>query len=119
MVARAAKRVIVSCDRLVPTSRFEQDPMATTIPGMYVDAVCHLPFGAHPTGSPAEYGPDVAFLRQYWDIVEAARRAKDRSPVRAYLDKFVYGCRTHDDYLALLDGAALARLSMGGGDAGR
>lgn len=117
MIARSAKRVVISCDRLVPTSRFEEDPMATTIPGMYVDAVCHLPFGAHPSGSPSEYGPDIKFLRQYWEIVEAARRAKDRAPVKKYLDKFVYGCSTHDEYLALLDGATVAGLSMGGANA--
>lgn len=113
LIARSAKRVIVSCDRLVPTSHFERDPMATTIPGMYVDAVCHLPFGAHPTGSPAQYGPDVAFLREYRTMVEGARRAKDRSPVTRYLDKFVDRCRTHDDYLALIGGDTLARLCMG------
>jgi glutaconate CoA-transferase subunit A len=116
MIARAAKRVIISCDRLVPTSHFERDPMATTIPGMYVDAVCHLPFGAHPTGSPREYGPDAAFLREYWKSVEDARRAKDRAPVTKHLERFVDACRTHADYLALIGGATLARLCMGDGD---
>lgn len=113
LIARSAKRVIISCDRLVPTSHFEKDPMATTIPSMYVDAVCHLPFGAHPTGSPAEYGPDVAFLRGYWKMVESARHAKDRAPIMKHLDKFVDGCRTHDDYLALIGGDTIARLCMG------
>ena len=116
LIARSAKRVIISCDRLVPTSHFEKNPMATTIPSMYVDAVCHLPFGAHPTGSPTEYGPDAAFLRAYWKEIEHARRANDRTPVIKHLNQFVDECRTHDDYLALMRGDTFAQLSMGAGN---
>ena len=116
LLARAAKRVVLSCDRLVPSSRFELDPHATTIPGMYVDAVCHLPFGAHPTLSPGAYEPDMAHLREYWSVVGGSRRTKDRTPVQHYVEKFVRGCRTHEDYLSMIGGSTLARLAMGGGN---
>ncbi len=114
LLARAAKRVIVSCDRLLPGASFEQNPHATTIPGMYVDAVCHLPMGAHPTGSPTLYGPDLAHLRRYRETAERARRAKDRAPIKDYVENFVYGPRSHDDYLAAIGGSVVAHLLMGG-----
>jgi glutaconate CoA-transferase subunit A len=113
LLARTAKRVILSCDRLVPTSHFEADPHATTIPGMYVDAVCHLPMGAHPSGSPGQYAPDHPYLKQYWQTVDGARRNKDRAAVTAYLDRYVYGCKEHEHYLDEIGGAAVVELMMG------
>ncbi len=113
LLARAAERVIVSCDRLVAGASFEQNPQATTIPGMYVDAVCHLPLGAHPTASPTVYGPDLAHLQKYWEMAEEARRSKNRAPIKEYLEKFVYGCRSLDDYREAIGGSEVARLLMG------
>ncbi len=50
---KAADRVIVSTDGLVPVEKTRQDPMKTSIAGWMVDAVVHVPYGAHPTsGNP-------------------------------------------------------------------
>jgi len=113
LLARTARRVIVSCDRIVPGTSFEQNPHMTTIPGMYVDAVCHLPLGTHPTGSQDVCGPDMAHIRKYWEAAEKARRTKDQAPIKQYLETFVYGCRSHDDYLNTVGGSELARLVLG------
>jgi glutaconate CoA-transferase subunit A len=114
MLARAAKRVVISCDRIVPTEKFERDPMATTIPSMYVDSVCHLPLGAHPTGSPAQYLPDMDYIKTYWTMAEKARKSKDLKDMNAFLEKSVFQCATHQDYLDQLHGSTIVKLCMGG-----
>jgi len=118
-LARAAKRVIISCDRLVSVDSFEENPSATTIPGMYVDAVCLLPFGSHPTCSETICALDSVHLQKYWEIAESSRRAKNRSVIEAYLDKFVYSCRSHEDYLEAIGANEMTRLMVGEWDARR
>jgi glutaconate CoA-transferase, subunit A len=112
-LARAAKRVIISCDRILPTASFEQNPHTTTIPGMYVDAVCHLPLGTHPTGSQTICGPDMPHVRKYWGTAEKARQSKNHAPMRQYLERYVHGCRSHEDYLNAVGGSEIARLILG------
>ena len=113
MLARAAKKVVISCDRIVPTEKFERDPMATTIPSMYVDAVCHIPFGAHPTGSPGQYLPDMAYIKEYWRVAENARKSKDSVAMSNYLEEKIFKCLTHQDYLDKLSGSTIVGLCMG------
>ena len=47
-VARAAKRVIISTERLVETDEIRRDPVKTLLPYYLVDAVCHVPYGSYP-----------------------------------------------------------------------
>jgi len=48
LMARAARRVILTAERIVPTERFAAEPDRTDIPGFLVDAVVHVPGGAAP-----------------------------------------------------------------------
>src|SRR5436305_5141947 len=66
-LARAAKRLIVTCERLVPTDEFRRDPNRTAIPFFCVDAVCEVPFGSYPGNMPGEYFSDEAHLRAWLD----------------------------------------------------
>src|ERR1051325_6120168 len=47
-LARAAKRLIITCERLVPHDEMRRDPHRTLIPFLCVDAVCEVPFGSYP-----------------------------------------------------------------------
>lgn len=58
LMAQAAKRVIVTAERIVD----RVDPDLVTIPGLYVDAVVHGPDGARPCGCAGEYGYDDEWL---------------------------------------------------------
>src|SRR4029079_8246138 len=51
-LARAAKRVIITCERLVPHDEMRRDPHRTQIPFLCVDAVCEVPFGSYPGNMP-------------------------------------------------------------------
>src|SRR3954469_1881069 len=47
-VARAAKHLIITCERLIPNDEIRADPSRTAIPFYCVDAVCEVPFGSYP-----------------------------------------------------------------------
>jgi glutaconate CoA-transferase subunit A len=91
--AKAARRVMIIAEELVPTEYIQQSPERTIIPAHRVEAVIHQPFGAHPTAVFRCYDYDAQHLQLY---VEHSRRAER---VGEYLDKFVRSTRDHWEYL--------------------
>ncbi len=59
--ANAAKKVIVSCERLVSRETVGKDPSRTIVPSFKVAAVVEEPFGAHPGYTPGFYDVDFSF----------------------------------------------------------
>jgi glutaconate CoA-transferase subunit A len=102
LLAKASKRVVLSCDRLVEPETIMADPMRTTIAGIYVDAVVHLPYGAHPTSSPGLYAGDRAHIDDYWARAEHARKTADSAGLGAYLQTYVFDPPDHDAYLGIV-----------------
>jgi glutaconate CoA-transferase subunit A len=92
---KAANKVIVSTDEIMPLEKTKQEPDRTTYTGWMVDAVVHVPYGAHPTSSPGLYTYDEDHLRLYRDLV-AGDRGKE------YLSKFVLEPKDHYEYLELI-----------------
>ncbi len=92
VIAKAAKRVIVSAEEIVPVEDLTRDPTATVLPGYLVHAVVHLPYGVHPGTCPGHYGYDRAHLEHYAALAQAGRTAE-------YLEEYVYGPRDHYAYL--------------------
>ena len=92
-LARAAKHVIITCERLVSTETFRRNPQLVQIPYFCVDAVCEVPYGSYPGNMPYEYFSDEEHLRE-WLSVE-----KDEAAFKAFLEKNVYGCADHFDYV--------------------
>jgi glutaconate CoA-transferase subunit A len=64
-VARAAKRLILTCERLVPHEDFRREPDRTSIPFYCVDAVCEVPYGSYPGNMPYEYFSDEEHLKRW------------------------------------------------------
>jgi glutaconate CoA-transferase subunit A len=92
-LARAAKKVIITCERLIPHDEVRRDPSRTAIPFLCVDAVCEVPYGSYPGNMPYEYFSDEDHLRQ-WLTAE-----KDVDVFRRFLDEHVYGVPDFDAYL--------------------
>jgi glutaconate CoA-transferase, subunit A len=92
-LARAAKRLIVTCERLVPHDTFRNDPDRTAIPFFCVDAVCEVPFGSYPGNMPGEYFSDEVHLRKW---LEAEKDPKTHLP---FLEEYVFGVRDFNGYL--------------------
>lgn len=97
-VARAAKRLIVTAERIVPSEEIRSDPVRTLIPYYLVDAVCEVPYGSYPGNMAYEYFSDEAHLQE-WMRVE-----KDPAAFETFLDANIYQCKSHFEYIQLQGG---------------
>ena len=102
--ARAAKRVIVSVEEVVPTSEIMRKPELTILPGFMVDAVVEIPYGAHPGGMFRYYNYDEQHIGSYWTASRAAETFEK------YLDEFVYGVKDRWEYLGKIGTRRLMEL---------
>lgn len=103
-MARACKRLIVSAEEIIPTDEIRKYPERTAIPYYLVDAVVEAKYGSHPGEMCYRYWRDGEHLQQF------LKDSKDTDKVKAYLDKWVYGCKSHAEYVALVGADRLARL---------
>jgi glutaconate CoA-transferase subunit A len=92
-LARAARKLIITCERLVPSDVIRSDPTQTAIPFFCVDAVCEVPFGSYPGNMPYEYFSDEVHLKQ-WMEAEA-----DVEGFRAFLERYLFGVADFNEYL--------------------
>lgn len=98
MLARAARRVVVTAEEVAEQELTRRDaPEDTFLPAIDVDLVVHVPLGAHPCGFGVLYDHDERHWRVYLEA------AKSEAMFRAYLERYVYGVRDHQDYLEQVD----------------
>lgn len=90
--AFAAQRVILTAEEIVDEEVIRSDPNRTMIPGFIVDAVCHVPYAAHPSYTQGYYDRDNAFYLA-WDKISETPES-----VQAYLDEWVYGVKDRQEY---------------------
>lgn len=106
-VAFAARKVIVVVEEIVEESVIRADPNRTLIPGLIVDAVVHVPYGAHPSYVQGYYDRDNAFYLQ-WDVL-----SRHPEQVQAWLEEWVYGLPDHAAYVHKLGQETLERIKPG------
>jgi glutaconate CoA-transferase subunit A len=68
LMSRAAKRVILTAEKIVETSHFVAQPELTIIPEIFVEAVVHAPAGAWPTAVYQHYDIDEPAMRRYLEL---------------------------------------------------
>jgi len=90
---KAARRVIATVEEIVDGERIRAEPDRVVLPSFAVDAVVHVPYGAHPTSCFPRYGYD-ADLHRAW-----AGAARDPETARAFLDRHVRAPASHEEYL--------------------
>jgi hypothetical protein len=94
MMARAARRVIVTAEEIVERDLTRHEVGDDTfLPAIDVDVVVQVPLGAHPCGFGALYERDESHWREYLEA------AKNEANFRTYLERYVYGVRNHQEYL--------------------
>jgi acyl CoA:acetate/3-ketoacid CoA transferase alpha subunit len=103
-MARASKRLIISAEEIVDTEVIRSQPDRTIIPYYLVDAVVHAPFGSHPGEMCYVYERDEPQIKEW---VEASKTPEG---AQAYLEKYIYGVRDHQEYLQLIGEARLEQL---------
>jgi glutaconate CoA-transferase subunit A len=97
-LALAADRVILTTERIVSNDQVRRAPDLTKIPFFAVDAVVELPFGCAPHECYGVYEPMLRHLQSYVRLV-------NKEPVegmRQYLERFVYGPKSWNDFLAMI-----------------
>jgi glutaconate CoA-transferase, subunit A len=104
--AFAAQRVIVTAEEIVDETVIRSDPNRTIVPAMIVSAVCHVPYAAHPSYTQGYYDRDNTFYLE-WDKISAS---DDR--VQSWLDEWVHGVATRQEYWDKLGPETHARLRV-------
>jgi glutaconate CoA-transferase, subunit A len=103
-IARCAKTLIVSCEKIVPESELRQNPDMNCIPFFMVDAIVEVPHGGHPTNCFNYYDYDAQHLNMY------AKMAENDDTFKEYLDRWVYGVSSHKEYIDLVGAERLAEI---------
>jgi glutaconate CoA-transferase subunit A len=105
-IAVAAARTIVSCENLVSDEEIRRQPECNSLPGLCVDAVVHVPRGAHPAQCFGLYDYDMDFYREY-DLA-----SRSREDFARFMDRYVFAYPDHEAYLAGLGEERLERLRL-------
>ena len=104
--AFAAERVILTAEEIVDEDIIRSDPNRTLIPGFIVDAVCQVPYCAHPSYTQGYYDRDNSFYLK-WDEISSNRDA-----TLSYLDEWVYGVKDRAEYWEKLGEEVHERLKI-------
>src|SRR5919204_159900 len=108
LLSRAAERVMLTAERIVPNSEIRKNPWATSV--AYADVVVEAPYGAHPFASHGFYVEDEDAIAEYVEASVAFRNGETDS-WHAYLQKRVTGPANHRAYLGTLSADRLTRLT--------
>jgi glutaconate CoA-transferase subunit A len=100
---RAAKRVIVTTEALVERDELDM-PNLLNIPGLLVDAVVHVPNGAHPSSVPYVAERDHAFFAAY------AEASRTPDGFAAWRTEWIDGVADRRAYNAKLGGERVGSL---------
>jgi len=91
--ANAAKKVIVSCERIVSRETVGKDPSRTMLPDFKTAAVVEEPFGSHPGYTPGFHDVDFTFGNLY------KKASETEEGFHKFLDEWVYGVKDRKQYI--------------------
>lgn len=83
-MAQAARRVILTCERLISKEETARVPELTKIAGIQVSNVVVVPQGAHPCSCGDLYSYDADYLARY---IDACRTPEQ---FQSWLDTYVF-----------------------------
>lgn len=110
-MARAARRVIVSAERIVPHEEIAADPSSTMLPHFAVDAVVEAGLGAYPAECYGLYEADFAHFDEY----SLAVREGGAEAARRYLGRYVQGTGSFPEFVEAAAGDRVQSLRQGAG----
>jgi glutaconate CoA-transferase subunit A len=103
-MSRAAGKVILQADYIVDTGCMRQYPNLVRIVAEIVDAVVYWPMGGWPASSVGVYDSDEEHM---FFMNEALRTPEGTDD---YVDRFVRGYRTRQEYLEIIGREKIERL---------
>ncbi|MDD4858836.1 MAG: hypothetical protein PHR56_01325 [Dehalococcoidales bacterium] len=93
--AGASKKVIISTEEIIDTEDIRRHPGNTTIPYYLVDAVVEAPFGGYPGEVQGVYLSDTDHSGKLF----MATNDKGSDLIDKYLQEYVWGVKSHQDFL--------------------
>lgn len=100
-LARAADRIMLQCERVVPNAAVRKNPFMTSI--SYADCVVEAPYGAHPYAAHGFYREDEEHIEAYVDASNANRKG-DEAAWQDYLKATAHDPEDHVAYLEQVPG---------------
>lgn len=99
----AREGVLVTVERVVPTSFLRRHSHFVKVPGYLVRAVCPAPMGVHPSGASNLGVPDFdAYAEDEEFMLELREACRDEGALRAWVEEWLLGVADHDAYLEKL-----------------
>lgn len=92
-LAKSAKKLLVSVDRLVSNEYVRQNPEKVVIPSVYTHAVMEVPYGAYPTAVYKAYDYDGELLSRYAEL------NKTQETFDAFVQEYVMETKDHFEFL--------------------
>ncbi|GER82566.1 MAG: CoA transferase subunit A [Thermogemmatispora sp.] len=102
----AARQVIIVAEEIVSREVITSDPNRVIGPSYKVCAVVHEPWGAHPSAVQGYYDRDHQFYHEYHT------RTRTAEGFQQWLDEWVLGLKTRQEYMAKLAPARRGALSV-------
>lgn len=106
--ALASKKVILLAEEIVDKQVIESDPNRVLVPGFKVTSVVHCPAYCHPAPMQGHYGRDHAFFHEYH------KDTKTREGFVDWINKWIKGVKTHQQYLELVGQSRIEKLKVKG-----
>lgn len=97
-LSRAARRLILTAEEIIPEEQIRAEPWRTAIPFFLADAVVEAPCGSHPCQMPLRYYFDEDHIRAWM------RRSATAEGADAYFQEYVYGVADFAAYLEKIGG---------------
>jgi acyl CoA:acetate/3-ketoacid CoA transferase alpha subunit len=96
-IVAAARKVVVTCERIVDTEDIRSNPYQVIVPHYCVDAVCEVPYGAWPGDMPGLYYFDRRLqekvVRTFWNTAEGTKE---------WYEKYILGTGNQYEMLAMV-----------------
>jgi 3-oxoacid CoA-transferase subunit A/glutaconate CoA-transferase subunit A len=97
-LARAARRLVITTEKIIDTEEIRSTPWRTSIPHFLVDAVVDVKYGSHPCQMPLEYFFDEEHIGEWLSMSKTDDGAKE------YFEKYVHETEDFGAYLELVGG---------------
>jgi len=112
-LAKAARKVILTTEKIVDNEQIRANSDMTSIPFFAVDAVVEIPYGAFPQDVYGYYEPYHPHFKDYYKDMKAGKDLEEN--VREYIRKYFLEPETWLDYLELVGAKAIvAQTKIGG-----
>jgi len=109
-MAKAAKKVIATVEKIVSNEEIRRTPELTKIPFFCVDAVVEVPYGAFPYDVYGCYEPVHEHFRGYYKGFETTKNAEENA--RNYIEKYFMTPKSFEDYLELFGVGTIIKYSL-------